>query len=333
MNKDIWVYIEQNQGTAASVSLELLNEAVRLKGRMKVPGKVIALIIGDELGQLTETCFRHGAEQVYTAADPRLSLYHPEYYAEIVVRMIQSHDPHIFLFGATCTGSQLAPMTAARVNTGIAAHSIKLKIDEEDHLIAVVPAFGGKVLGDILIPEHRPQMASIKPGILEKAAVLSPGDDLQSKGESEAISLEFLERINVRLQPLRLCREEVRGVPLEEADLVLCGGFGVGDSENWALLQALANKMGGALGCTRPAVDEGWADGEHLMIGTSGKSIRPKVYIGFGISGATHHVCGMKDSAYIININKDANAEIFSVSDLGLVGDLKQILSILQDSN
>ncbi|MDF3003425.1 MAG: electron transfer flavoprotein subunit alpha/FixB family protein, partial [Bacillota bacterium] len=252
MSKDIWVYIEQNQGSVAPVSLELLNEAVRLKGRMKAPGKVIALIIGDELGQLTETCFRHGAEQVYTAADPRLSLYHPEYYAEIIVRMIRSHDPHIFLFGATCTGSQLAPMTAARVNTGVAAHSTELKLDEDDSLIAVVPAFGGRVLGDILIPGRRPQMASIKPGILEKAAVISRGDDLQNKGEGKAISLDFLDRISARLQPLRLCREEVRGMPLEEADLVLCGGFGVGDSENWTLLQALADKMGGALGCTRP---------------------------------------------------------------------------------
>jgi electron transfer flavoprotein alpha subunit len=237
--------------------------------------------------------------------------------------MIDLHDPHIFLFGATYTGSQLAPMVAARVKTGVAAHSIELKVDDNDNMIAVVPAFGGKVLGDILIPNHRPQIASIKPGILNKA------EKKNTNGEIEIIDTGFLNELNITLQPLSLCREEVKGVPLEEAEVVICGGFGVGDKEHWNMLQELADRIGGSVGCTRPAVDEGWSEGEHLMIGTSGKSVRPKVYIGFGISGATHHICGMKDSGLIISVNKDENADMFKVSDFGLVGDIKEILPLL----
>lgn len=323
MNKDIWVFIEQNQGKAASVSLELLNEAVCLKNKMSSPGKVIAVVIGHDVRQLGKTCTEYGAEKVYIADDSRLKLYQPEYYASILVKMIDLHDPHIFLFGATYTGSQLAPMVAARVKTGVAAHSIELKVDDNDNMIAVVPAFGGKVLGDILIPNHRPQIASIKPGILNKA------EKKNTNGEIEIIDTGFLNELNITLQPLSLCREEVKGVPLEEAEVVICGGFGVGDKEHWNMLQELADRIGGSVGCTRPAVDEGWSEGEHLMIGTSGKSVRPKVYIGFGISGATHHICGMKDSGLIISVNKDENADMFKVSDFGLVGDIKEILPLL----
>ncbi|KUO76770.1 MAG: hypothetical protein APF77_12820 [Clostridia bacterium BRH_c25] len=326
MTKDIWVFIEQNQGNIANVSLELLNEAVCLQKKMSDPGKIAAVVIGHDVEQLGKTCMEYGAEKVYTADDERLKLYQPEYYASVLVKLIKSHDPHILLFGATYTGSQLAPMVAVRVKTGVAAHSIELKIDGNDNMIAVVPAFGGKVLGDILIPQHRPQMASIKPGILNKA------EERHTDGEVETVNLDFLKDLEITLQPLRICKEEIKGIPLEEAEIVVCGGFGVGDKEHWNMLQQLAEKLGGSVGCTRPAVDEGWADGEHLMIGTSGKSIRPKVYIGFGISGATHHICGMKDSGMIININRDESADVFKVSDVGLVGDAKEILPLLIES-
>lgn len=328
MTKDIWVFIEQNQGKVANVSLELLNEAVCIRNKMKNPGKIVGVVVGHDVEHLCKTCMEYGADKVYIADDSRLKLYQPEYYASILVNLIKNHDPHILLFGATYIGSQLAPMVAARVKTGVAAHSIELKIDDNDNLVAVVPAFGGKVLGDILIPQHRPQMASIKPGILKKAGKKYAN----ANGEVEIVNIDFLNDLQVTLQPLRVCREEIKGIPLEEAEVVICGGFGVGDQEHWDMLKELADMIGGSIGCTRPAVDEGWADGEHLMIGTSGKSIRPKVYIGFGVSGATHHICGMKDSGVIININKDENAEIFKVSDFGIVGDIREILPLLIES-
>jgi electron transfer flavoprotein alpha subunit len=202
---------------------------------------------------------------------------------------------------------------------------MQLKINEDDELVAVVPAFGGKVLGDILCPKHRPQMASIKPGILDKA------EKRPVKAEVIKVDLSFLEEVKATLKPISITKEEPKGVPLEEAEIVICGGWGIGDEETWAILEKIADKLGGAVASTRPPVDEGWVPGEHVMIGTSGKSVRPKVYLGFGISGATHHICGMKDAGVIISINKDENAEIFNVSDYGVVGDVKKILPLLEE--
>ncbi|MDN5321980.1 MAG: electron transfer flavoprotein alpha subunit [Clostridia bacterium] len=326
MNKDIWVYIEHAEGKIANVSLELLGEAIRIKNNMQKPGQVVAVIIGSDVRGLAPKVLEYGAQEVYIAEDPRLKLYHPEYYGVILEQLINENDPHIFLMGATYLGSQLAPMVAAKVKTGVAAHCIELKLDDQDNLIAVVPAFGGKVLGDILCPKHRPQMATIKPGILNKP------DKTEASGEIVDIDLNFLDKLKPVLKPLSLCREEPKGVPLEEAEIVVCGGWGVGDKEHWQLLEKIAERLGGAVACTRPPIDEGWAPGEHMMIGTSGKSVRPKIYLGFGISGATHHICGMKDAGLIISLNKDEQAEIFKVSDFGLVGDVKEVLPLLEEA-
>lgn len=326
MNKDIWVYIEHAEGKIANVSLELLGEAIRIKNNMQKPGQVVAIIIGSDVRGLAPKVLEYGAQKVYIAEDPRLKLYHPEYYGVILEQLINENDPHIFLMGATYLGSQLAPMVAAKVKTGVAAHCIELKLDDQDNLIAVVPAFGGKVLGDILCPKHRPQMATIKPGILNKP------DKTEASGEIVDIDLNFLDKLKPMLKPLSLCREEPKGVPLEEAEIVVCGGWGVGDNEHWQLLEKIAERLGGAVACTRPPIDEGWAPGEHMMIGTSGKSVRPKIYLGFGISGATHHICGMKDAGLIISLNKDEQAEIFKVSDFGLVGDVKEVLPLLEEA-
>lgn len=326
MNKDIWIYVEQIESKIANVSLELLGEAQRLKGQMKEQGQIAAVLIGTDLESLIEEVQDYGAEKVYVAEDPRLRLYEPQYYAEILAQLIEKEDPHIVLIGATTQGTQLAPTVAAKVKTGVAAHGVQLRIDENDQLVTVVPAFGGKVLGDILIPHNRPQIASIKPGIFDKA------EKKPTHGQVVKIDLSFLNEIKTSLKPLSLCREEPQGVPLEEAELVLCGGWGIGDQATWKHLEFIAQKLGGAVASTRPPIDEGWAPGEHVMIGTSGKTVRPKVYLGFGISGATHHICGMKDSGLIISVNKDEQAEIFKVSDWGIVGDVKEILPLLAEA-
>lgn len=323
MNKDIWVYIEQIEGKIANVSLELLGEAVKLKRNMQEPGQVVALIIGSQVKEAVNVVMEYGAERVYLANDSRLALYCPEYYAAIVERLIKEYDPHIFLIGASYLGSHLGPMVAAKRKTGIAAHCVELKIDNQDNLVAVVPAFGGRVLGDILCPKHRPQMASVKPGILERP------EKTETKGEIVEVDRSFLEEINPSLRPLNLWRVAPKGVPLEEAEIVFCGGWGIGDQEHWQLLEKIAERLGGSIASTRPPVDEGWSEGENVMVGTSGKSIRPKIYLGFGISGATHHSCGMKDSGLIINTNKDQKAEIFNISDYGIVGDIREVLPLL----
>jgi electron transfer flavoprotein alpha subunit len=326
MSKDIWVHIEHIEGKIANVSLELLSEAHRLQAQRPTPGKVVAVLIGSQVEPLIQTLEEYGAEQIYVADKENLELYQPQYYANIYEKLIKEKDPDILLVGSTAIGSQLAPTIALKVKTGVAAHSIELRMSEKDQLVSVVPAFGGKVLGDILCPNHRPQMASIKAGILDKP------EKKQVKAEVLNVDLSFLDEVKTDLIPLNIKREEPKGVPLEEAEIVICGGWGIGDQETWELLNKIAEKLGGAVASTRPPVDEGWAPGEHIMIGTSGKSVRPKVYLGFGISGATHHVCGMKDAGVIININKDENAEIFNVSDFGAVGDVKKILPLLEDA-
>lgn len=323
MNKDIWVYIEQTEGETAGVSWELLGEARRLKAAMKEPGQIAAVLIGFQLESLIPKVQEYGADKIFVADDPCLKFFHPQLYAEVLTNLIQKEDPHILLVGATVQGSQVAAAVGAKVKTGVAAHAVSLRIEENDRLVAVVPAFGGKVLGDILIPNTRPQIASIKPGIFRKP------EKMKINSQIFNIDLSFLAEIKTGLKPLGVIREEPRGVPLEEAEIIVCGGWGIGDKVTWNYLEILAEKLGGAVACTRPPIDEGWAPGEHVMIGTSGKTVRPKIYLGFGVSGATHHICGMKDAELIISVNKDEQAEIFKVSDLGIVGDVKEILPLL----
>jgi electron transfer flavoprotein alpha subunit len=212
---------------------------------------------------------------------------------------------------------------AAQLKTGVAAHCVDLRINENEQLVAAVPSFGGKILGEILCPDTRPQMASVKPGIFIQ------GEAEQREPNIISIDVSKLKAEDVPLKAIKLEKKAVEGVPLDQAEVVFCGGYGIGGKENWERLEKLAALLGGAAACTRPVVDEGWAPGEHVMVGTSGKSIRPKAYVGFGISGATHHICGMKDSGLVISVNKDEKAAIFDVSDVGAAADLNKILEQL----
>ena len=244
-------------------------------------------------------------------------------YAPVITKLVKRENPDIFLFGATAIGSELGPTVAARLKTGVAAHCVDMRIDENENLIADVPSFGGKILGEILCPDTRPQMASVKPGIFVQ------GEEEQREPDIINIDVSEINPEEFPLKAVGLEKKEIEGVPLDKAEIVFCGGYGLGSKENWDKLEKLASLLGGAAACTRPVVDEGWAPGEHVMVGTSGKSIRPKAYIGFGISGATHHICGMKDSSLVISINRDKEAPIFEVSDAGIASDLNKILDEL----
>jgi electron transfer flavoprotein alpha subunit len=252
-----------------------------------------------------------------------LQMYSPAAYTQILADLAGLYKPDIYLFGATSIGSSLGPAVAARLKTGMAAHCVGLSIDDKGNLVALVPSFGGKVIGEILCPRHRPQMASVKPGIFVKSPPLPV-----------SCEINVIERSNwgseteERLKPVRVITSLPRGLPLNEASVVVCGGFGIENQKNWQLLEKLAEYLGGAIACTRPVVDEGWS-GEHCMIGTSGRSIRPKVYIGFGVSGATHHICGMSEAGVIISVNRDENAPIFEVSDFKVAADVNNILPLL----
>jgi len=320
---DIWIYAEHSKGKILPVYTELLTKAKELSEEMDTGSKVCAVIFGSGLKKIVEELASTGADKVYVMEDERLSLYNPDYYSHAFKILIEKHKPDIVLIGATALGSELAPTVAAKVKTGLAAHCIDLKINENNELVQVVPAFGGRVLGEIYTPNTRPQIASIKPGAFVRKSLP------KASGQVIVESPQCLDDIESRIKTIGVYKEEVKGIPVEDADVVICGGYGVGCKENWELLKELAGLLNGSVGCTRPSLDEGWADSEDSMIGTSGKSIRPKVYMGFGISGATHHICGMKDSGLIININKDKDAKIFDVSDIKVVGDVKTILKAL----
>jgi electron transfer flavoprotein alpha subunit len=318
----IWVYAEQKADGLASVVAELLGEAGRLAQRNDEIG---AVLIGNEVEGMAQEAISLGADRVYVAYDNNLKIYNNETYSRIFEYLVRREEPDIVLVGATSTGGDLAPTLAARLGTGLAAHCVELEINDDGNLVQIVPSFGGKVMAEILCPAHRPQMATIKPGVFEPSA-------RKSIGSGEVVSVdvgEVLRNYQPQIEALEVHYRPPSGKPLEQAEVVVAGGWGIGCQEDWQLIEDLATVLDGAIGCTRPAVDEGWAAGEHMMIGTSGKTIKPKVYIGIGISGATHHLCGMKDAGTIISINKDSKATIFDVSDVKVVADFRKLVPLL----
>jgi electron transfer flavoprotein alpha subunit len=327
MEKIIWVHAEVADGRIANSAFELLSKAGELAETLGEGAIVEATLIGSGLAEEAERLTGY-AQTVYLADDPSLRVYSPVTYVPVLANLASSRQPDIYLFAATATGSALGPAVAARLKTGMAAHCIDLRIDDKGKLAALVPSFGGKVIGEILCPEKKPQMASVKPGIFATKASAS---SWPTRIEKLAPSAWEKYTENAALEVLKVEKQPPKGLPLNEASVVVCGGFGVGSREKWALLEQLANYLGGATACTRPAVDEGWAE-ERRMVGTSGQSIQPRVYLGFGISGATHHICGMSKAGVIISVNRDEEAPIFAVSDYSVVADLNEILPLLIDT-
>ncbi|HWR60701.1 MAG TPA: electron transfer flavoprotein subunit alpha/FixB family protein, partial [Clostridia bacterium] len=320
MKKKIWVFAEYVNCALDRVTLELLTKAKELAAAIPGETEIGAVLLGCNVKSSCETLANYGAEKIYLAEAEEMGLYNPMLYAPIITKLVKQEDPEIFLFGATAIGSELGPTVAAQLKTGVAAHCVDLRINEKEQLVANVPSFGGKILGEILCPDTRPQMASVKPGIFVQ------GEAEQREPDIIEVDVSGIKADDLPLKAVSLSKKEIEGVPLDKAEVVFCGGYGLGNKENWEKLEKLAAMLGGAAACTRPVVDEGWAPGEHVMVGTSGKSIRPKAYVGFGISGATHHICGMKDSGLVISVNRDEKAAVFEVSDAGAAADLNKIL-------
>lgn len=318
----VWVIVEQSGGILAEVSLELLGKARELAALGAGP-HVSAILMGSNIASLVTELIAFGADQVILLDHPKLELYQNDTYSLVLAGLVKKYRPETVLFGATYCGSELSATVAAKLETGLAAHCVDLYINCSGGLVQVVPAFGGAVLGDIYCPKVRPQMASVKPGMFPK-----PEQDATRTGNVIKETASLLDGYESPLKAVRIVQKQPSGLPLEQAATVVAGGWGVGQ-EAWPYLNQLAGELSGSVGCTRPALDEGWAEGEHAMIGTSGKTVRPQVYIGFGISGSTHHIAGMKDSKVIININKDPAAPVFQVSDYGVVADAKEFLPLL----
>jgi len=318
--KGICVFIEQEEGCVTEVSFELL-AAARQLSRKRGSAEVGAVLLGHHIKPLADELLVYGADRVFLADHPSLAKYLVLSYTRVISDLINQKKPEIFLLPATSLGADLAARLAARVNTGLSAHCTQLDINGQGELMQVVPAFGGKVMATILCPKHRPQMATVRPGVFRR------GEAREGKGTIEDLPVE-IKAEDLKQKVIEVHWERRPAQTIEEAEVVVAGGAGIGNPEGWKWLERLAEALHGAVGGTRPPLDEGWIS-EEQMIGQSGKTIRPKLYIGIGISGVIQHVVGIQDANVIIAINNDSNAAIFQSADLGAVADFRKIVPLL----
>jgi electron transfer flavoprotein alpha subunit len=312
----VWVIAEQIDCRILAVSLQLIGQARKLADELETPVEVV--LLGDQLDEQAQQLFAAGADRVYLGSSPDLAFYQPEVYTEIIVELAKERQPEIMLIGSTSMGRELAPLVAARLETGLTAHCIDLVLDENRILEQRVPAYGG--LLSIICPERRPQLATIARGVF-------PMPELDAKQTGEIVPLGVPEETPRWIQILEIVREEPEGVPLESAPIVVAGGAGAGDIEGWRKIADLAKVLNAALGCTRPAVDEGWT-GLETMIGQSGKMVSPELYIGVGLSGELQHMVGIVGAQVMVAINSDPKSPVFEQVDYGIVDDCREFIPV-----
>ncbi len=318
--RGIWVLAEQREGKLSEVAFELLGGGLKLKA--KTGEEVCAVLLGDKVAGLTDELAAYGADKIYLAENHALKQYTNETYAPVLADMVNKYKPSIFLMSGTSMGMDLAPRVAAKVQTGLSAHAVDVDIDKNGHLVTFIPSFGGSVMASISCEKKRPQMSTIPAGFLQK-----PERKAGKKAVIERVTFEIPKELKTRV--VEIFHDEPKSMPLGQAEIVVCGGYGVGGKENWKIVEELAATLNASVGATRPACDEGWASLEEQMVGQSGKTIRPKLYIGVGISGAMHHIIGIKDSKVIVSINIDEKAPITESSDFVAIGDFKNIIPAL----
>jgi electron transfer flavoprotein alpha subunit len=305
------------------ISLEMLGGGRQLAD--KLGQELAAVLLGQNVGALANELVAYGADKVYVADAPVLKVYRSDAYSLVLEGLIKQHKPAIFLVGGTNIGMDLAPTVAIKVNTGLSAHCVGLDVDDKGCLQAKVPAFGGSILASIVCAKNRPQMATVRAGFLKKL-----DKNTSRKAVVENVKVSITEK-DVRTKVVKVFTEEPKSKPIDQADAVVAGGYGIGSKENWKILEGLAAALGGSVGATRPACDEGWAVQEEQMIGQSGKTVHPKLYIGVGISGVIHHLIGIQNSKVIVAINRDAEAPIMKAADYAIAADFKQIVPALTE--
>jgi len=314
----VLVFAEQHQGKLRDCTLELLGAGRKLADQTRQ--ELAAALIGSEVDMLCPPLFAHGADKVYLVQDEKLKFYHTDPYAASLGAVIVQQKPSIVLFGATTTGRDLAPRLAARLRTGLTADCTGLEIEEESgHLLQIRPAFGGNIMACIKCANVRPQMATVRPKVMKKTV-----PDLSRRGEIIKVEGKVNPK-SIRTKVIQVIETMDQIVNLEEAEIVVSGGRGLGRAESFHLLEELAQALGGAVGASRAAVDAGWKP-HSFQVGQTGKTVCPKLYIACGISGAIQHLVGIQTSDMIVAVNKDPEAPIFKVADFGIVGDLFQII-------
>lgn len=322
--KGVWVFAEQREGKLMPVVIELLGEAKKLAA--EIGTDVSAVVCGDEVGDLTHELFAYGADKVYQAVHPELKNYRTDAYTKVIEEAIHLYKPEIILLGATHIGRDLGPCLAVRCDTGLTADCTKLEIDPDDKKIRQTrPAFGGNLMATIICPNHRPQMSTVRPGVMDKAEYVAGRE-----GVAIRLNVSFKED-EIRTKIIKIVKEAGELASLTDAEFIVSGGMGLGNPEGFELLKKLADKLGGTIGSSRACVDSGWIDHSY-QVGQTGTTVKPKIYFACGISGAIQHLAGMQSSDYIIAINKNENAPIFEVADYGIVGDLYEVIpAILEE--
>ena len=313
----VWVFAEQREGQLQKVSLELLGEGRKIAD--KLGSKLTALLIGNKVQNLVEDLSRHGADEVLVVDAPELEHYTTDGYTKAICELANAKKPNIIFIGATFIGRDLGPRVAARLETGLTADCTSLDVDvESGDLLATRPAFGGNLMATIVCPDHRPQMATVRPGVFEKLPL----------GENDAtvenVEIKFNSN-DIRTKIVEIIKEHKDIVDISEANVLVAGGRGIGSEENFKMLKELAEVMNGSIAASRAAVEKGWVDKDY-QVGQTGKTVRPNIYVACGISGAIQHAAGMQDSDMIIAINKDETAPIMKVADYGIVGDLNKVI-------
>ncbi len=316
--RGVWVFIEQNDGKIEGVSLELLGAGRKLADKLDVP--LSGVLLGYEIKSLCQEVIAYGADQVYVIDHEVMKDYRTESYMKAVINLAEKYKPEIFLYGATSNGKDLASAVATDLSTGLTADTTMLDVEVDKRLLeASRPAFGGNIMATILCKKHRPQMATVRPKVMK---ALEPDPDRQGEVIEEAITLS---EDGMRTKVIKVVKDVTKKVNLADAHVVVAGGKGMGDFQNFQLIHDLADAIGATVGGTRDVVEAGWLPHEQ-QVGQTGETITPKVYFAIGISGAIQHVVGMKNSEFIIAINKDPDAPIFDVATYGIVGDALEIV-------
>lgn len=321
MSKDIFVVVEQRNGSIQEVGIELIGEATKLSSELDC--KVVAVLMGYQITEQAQVLCNYGASSVLVVDHPVLEHYTTEPYSKALFHIISEYDPNIVLFGATSIGRDLAPRVAGRVHTGLTADCTSLGIDPETQLLMMTrPAFGGNIMATIVCRNYRPQMATVRPGVMVK-----PLKDENLTGEIIQVDAGLsMDDMNVEILEVSINKKKALDISAEK--ILVSGGRGVGSAEGFNSLRELASVLGGEVASSRVGTDNGWIEKDR-QVGQTGKTVRPNLYVACGISGAIQHLAGMEDSKFILSINTDPNCPMMKAADLGIVGDLKQIVPAL----
>jgi len=319
--KGVMVFAEQRDGEIQKVSLELLGEGRRLADELKTD--LTAIFLGYNIRDKAKELIYYGADKVVVADHEILETYMTEPYTKTMTKMVNEYKPDIILMGATAFGRDLAPRVSARVATGLTADCTSLEVDKDTNLLLMTrPAFGGNIMATIICPDHRPQMSTVRAGVMIKL-----DRDESKKGEIVDYNIS-LSSDDMKVEILEIVKEEKTKANIEDVNILVSGGRGVGKKENFDILEELANEFNGLVSGSRATVDAGWID-RSRQVGQTGTTVRPDLYFACGISGAIQHLAGMEESEFIIAINKNADAPIFDVADLSIVGDLHKVIPAL----